>query len=981
MYLKKICAHGFKSFADNIAIEIKGGITGIVGPNGSGKSNVVDAIRWVLGEQSLKSLRGGDNMTDVIFNGSETRSAATRASVSLTFDNSDHYLNSEFNEIEIKRILYKTGENEYFINNSKVRLKDILELFIDSGASSKSFNIVSQGTVTDIINSKASDRRVIFEGAAGVLKYKKRKEDTLKKLAKTNDNLEKVNLLINELETRVEPLKEQAFVAKKYLDLKDELETNEISLIAKDLQDLNKTVKELNEKKNDIEKEIENINLTNSTDISKLEKLKLEKINLDESYNQKKEYIIKLNKELADLSSQKQLVSERKKYEVDDLKLQNNILNLKEEELTLNKNITILEEELESLNIELNDKNKAKKELDDDILNLTHRHYTLEASINSKNKLILEKKNKIDILQTNLEENASVPYAVKQILNNPRFSNIHGTISSLIDVDEECITAINVSLGANLNVLVVDNENVAKDAINYLKDNHLGRATFFPLNVIKERNVDSDTLELVKKEKGFVNIASNLVKYDIKYDNIIKNQLGNIIVVEDIDALNKIGKLINYKYRVVSLSGEVLFVGGALTGGSLKKQTNSLALKEELSSLNKMLEELNTEVKKLASDYAALVNEEQDKNDKTYKLQSEIIALREVIERKNITLSDLKKQYNVKHNELVGTQNVKDNTLDKELNELLEKFYQKESERESLEKSTNKLKEKIDNLYEEITTLENNNRQVNSKYNSLSNELKDIEIDLGKKDVKIDNYLITLNEVYNMTYERALESANLDINVDDTKIVVSKLKKQIRELGEVNVGAIEEYKNVSTRYEFLTSQKDDIVASIEELTNLISSMDEIMIERFKTTFDNVEKEFKEIFKELFKGGKADLVLTDPDNLLETGVEIVAIPPGKKLNTIASLSGGEKSLTAIALLFAILKVKPTPFVILDEVEAALDDPNVLAFAKYLKKEQDKTQFVVITHKKKTMEYLDTLYGITMQESGVSKLVSVKLEDNI
>jgi chromosome segregation protein len=425
----------------------------------------------------------------------------------------------------------------------------------------------------------------------------------------------------------------------------------------------------------------------------------------------------------------------------------------------------------------------------------------------------------------------------------------------------------------------------------------------------------------------------------------------------------------------------VLFVGCALTGGSLKKQTNSLALKEELSSLNKMLEELNTEVKKLASDYAALVNEEQDKNDKTYKLQSEIIALREVIERKNITLSDLKKQYNVKHNELIGTQNVKDNTLDKELNELLEKFYQKESERESLEKSTNKLKEKIDNLYEEITTLENNNRQVNSKYNSLSNELKDIEIDLGKKDVKIDNYLITLNEVYNMTYERALENANLDINVDDTKIVVSKLKKQIRELGEVNVGAIEEYKNVSTRYEFLTSQKDDIVASIEELTNLISSMDEIMIERFKTTFDNVEKEFKEIFKELFKGGKADLVLTDPDNLLETGVEIVAIPPGKKLNTIASLSGGEKSLTAIALLFAILKIKPTPFVILDEVEAALDDPNVLAFAKYLKKEQDKTQFVVITHKKKTMEYLDTLYGITMQESGVSKLVSVKLEDNI
>ena len=981
MYLKKICAHGFKSFADNIAIEIKNGITGIVGPNGSGKSNVVDAIRWVLGEQSLKSLRGGDNMTDVIFNGSETRSAATRASVSLTFDNTDHYLNSEFNEIEIKRILYKSGENEYFINNSKVRLKDILELFIDSGASSKSFNIVSQGTVTDIINSKPGDRRAIFEGAAGVLKYKKRKEDTLKKLAKTNDNLEKVNLLINELESRVEPLREQAEVAKKYLDLKDDLENNEISLIAKDLQDLNKNVKDLQNKKEELESELQNISLTNNSDISKLEKLKLEKISLDESYNSKKENIIKLNKELAELTSQKQLVSERKKYEVDDLKLQNNILNLKEEELTLDKNIKLLDEEVSSLSEELSTINKKKKDIDDDILNLTHKHYTLEASINSKNKLMLEKKNRIDILQTTLEENASVPYAVKQILNNPRFDKVHGTISNLIDVDEECITAINVSLGANLNVLVVDDERCAKEAINYLKDNHFGRATFFPLNIIKERNVDSDTLDLVRADSGFINVASNLVKYDVKYENIIKNQLGNIIVVSDIDALNRIGKKINYKYRVVSLSGEVLFVGGALTGGSLKKSTNSLALKEELSNLNKTLEELTEEVKKLGNEYSILVNEEQEKNSESYKLQSEIITLKETLERKNITLSDLRKQYNIKHNELIGTQNVKDNTLDKELNELLEKLYNKESERDSLEKNTNKLKEKLDNLYEEITSLENNNRQINSKYNSISNELKDIEIDLGKKDVKIDNYLITLNEVYNMTYERALEVANLDIDVDDTKIIVSKLKKQIRELGEVNVSSIEEYKTVSERFEFLTTQKDDIVASIEELTNLISSMDEIMIERFKNTFDNVEKEFKEIFKELFKGGKAELVLTDPDNLLETGVEIVAVPPGKKLNTIAALSGGEKSLTAIALLFAILKNKPTPFVVLDEVEAALDDPNVLAFAKYLKKEQDKTQFVVITHKKKTMEYLDTLYGITMQESGVSKLVSVKLEDNI
>lgn len=980
MYLKKISAHGFKSFADNIQIEIQNGITGIVGPNGSGKSNVVDAIRWVLGEQSLKSLRGGENMTDVIFNGSETRSAASRASVSLTFDNSDHYLNSEFNEIEIKRILYKTGENEYFINNSKVRLKDITDLFIDSGASSKSFNIVSQGTVTDIINSKANERRSIFESAAGVLKYKKRKEDTLRKLEKTNDNLDKVNLLINELENRIEPLEKQALVAKKYLDYKNDLESNEISLIAKDMQEINKEYKELSERKEFLNGEIEKINLSSSKDLTNLEKKKLEKITLDESYNSKKEQIIKLNKELADLSSQKQVVSERKKYEVDDLKLQNNILNLKEEELNLDKNIKILSEEITDLEIDLEKKNKRKKEIDDDILNLTHKHYTLEALINTKNKNILEKKNKIDILQTNIEENASVPYSVRQLLNNPRFKKIHGTIISLITVEDKYLNAINVSLGANQNVVVVDDEKEAKQAINYLKDNHLGRATFFPLNVIKERNIDDATFNKVKKEKGFVNIAEKLVKYDSAYSNIIKNQLGNIIVVETIDDLNKIGKLIEYKYRVVSLSGEVLFVGGALTGGSLKNTSNILALKEELASSNKMLDELNSEVKKLAKDYSKLVINEKDLNDKSYNLQNEIIILKETLERKNISLSDLRKQYNLKHQELIGTQNIKNNTLDEEINSILEEYYKKDSEKNLLEKSINKLKEKIDNLDEEILEIENANRQVNSEYNKALNELKDIEINLGKKDVKIDNYLLTLNETYNMTYERALESANLDINIEDTKIIVSKLKKNIRDLGEVNVSSIEEYKTVKERYDFLYSQKEDITSSILELTNLISSMDEIMIERFKNTFDKIEEEFKVIFKELFKGGKANLILTEPSNLLETGVEIEAIPPGKKLNTIASLSGGEKSLTAIALLFAILKVKPTPFVILDEVEAALDDPNVLAFAKYLKKEQDKTQFVVITHKKKTMEYLDTMYGITMQESGVSKLVSVKLEEN-
>ena len=979
MYLKKICAHGFKSFADNITIEIKDGITGIVGPNGSGKSNVVDAIKWVLGEQSVKTLRGGDNMTDVIFNGSETRSAAPRAEVSLVFDNADHALNSEFNEVEIKRVLYRSGDNEYYINNAKVRLKDVTELFLDSGATAKSFNIISQGNITDVINSKPYERRVIIESAAGVLKYKKRKEETLRKLEKTNDNLEKVTLLIDELELQVKPLEEQSIIAKRYLELKSNLESNEISLIAKDLKELNKEYEESKLLIDDLNKKIESINMSNSTDIAKLERLKLEKIKLDETFNNKSEELINLNKTIADLETKKQLTLERKKYEVDDIKLSNNILNLKEEELTLNKNITTLSKEIDNLNKELEKNLNIKKNLDDEVLDLTHKHYSLEATINNKNKLLLEKNNRKDILTINLEENQAVPYPVKQILNNPRFKNIHGTIASLLDVDSTYVTALNVSLGANANVLVCDSENDAKSAINYLKENNLGRATFFPINVIKERYIDDETYAKIKDEKGFIDILDNLVNYDIKYKNIMKNQLGNIIVVDSIDSLNKIGKLINYKYKIVSTSGEVLYVGGSITGGSIKNATNTLALKEELSSITKELDDLNIDVKKLANEFNELNNEESNKNTKLNDIQKNIIELREKLSQKEIVLSDLKKQSELKHQELVGTENVKNNTVDDELNNILEEYYKLNTDRELLESSIKELKEKIASINDEITTIEGNNRQINSEYNKAQNDLRETEVKLGKMDVRIDNYLLTLNEEYNMTYEHALEVADLTIDISHTKTLVSKLKKQIRELGEVNVSSIDEYERVSTRYNFLIKQKEDITLSIEELNNLIESMDKIMIERFEKSFKDIKQEFQNIYKELFKGGKGDLVLTDPDDILETGIEIVAIPPGKKLHTIQALSGGEKSLTAIALLFAVLKVKPTPFVILDEVEAALDEPNVLSYSKYLKKEQDKTQFIIITHKKKTMEYIDTLYGITMQESGVSKLVSVKLED--
>ena len=979
MYLKSIKAYGFKSFADKIELEIKDGITGIVGPNGSGKSNIVDAIRWVLGEQSIKALRGNNIMSDVIFGGSKSRDKSNRAMVSLTFDNTDHYLNSEFNEVEVKRILYRNGDNEYLINNSKVRLKDITDLFVDTLASKESFNIISQGKVSDIINNKPVDRRFIIEEAAGVVKYKKRKIDTLKKLEKANDNLEKVTLLINELKDQVEPLREQSIVATKYLKLQESLENTEVSMIAKDITSIKEQYDVAKKNQEELIELCNKITLSNTTDISKLEKLKLTKIKVDEDINHKSEQLIGLEKELAELDAQKQLAQERKKYEVDDMKLQNNIVSLQEEVLNINKNIITLESSLNNLTEELKNKNNLKKDLDDKVFNLNHKHYTLEAQINNTNKDILETQNKINILQNNIEQNSSMPYAVKAILNNPRLSHIHGTLSSLLDVEEKYLTAINISLGASNNVIVVDKEIDAKNCINYLKDQKLGRVTFFPLNVIKEKFIDNDTLDIAKKDKGFIDIASNLVKYDEMYANIVKNQLGNILVVDNIDTLNKLAKVINYKYRIVTLEGDIVYPGGAITGGILKKDDSLLKQKQELFKLNDDLKYLNDSLSSRNKEYQDNLNELNAAQDTLTKLQNEIVILSENVNQKELSLSDLKKNYKSKEQELNGTSNLKDNKIDDEIKEILEKYYDLSSKKELLEQDLKNVKKHKEDIELEINDFEEENRKINSEYNKKQNELKEIEIKLGKWDVKIDNYLNILNETYQMTYDKAKEIADPDIDLENARVMVAKIKSNIRALGEVNTGSIAEYERVNTRYEFLVNQEHDLNESITELLSIINDMDEIMITKFKEAFDEISKEFSSVFTKMFKGGTGKLVLTDEDNILETGIEIIAEPPGKKLNSIALLSGGEKTLTAIALLFAILNVRPVPFVVLDEVEAALDDANVITFGKYLESKKDSSQFIVITHKKKTMEYTDTLYGITMQESGVSKLVSVKMED--
>ena len=979
MYLKCIRANGFKSFADKIEFDINTGITGIVGPNGSGKSNVLDAIRWVLGEQSVKALRGDGSMTDVIFAGSKSRGASTRASVSLTFDNTDHYLNSEFEELEIKRVVYKTGENEYYINNNRVRLKDITDLFLDSGAGKESFNIISQGAVADIINSKADDRRVIFEEAAGVLKYKKRKEESIRKLDRTNENLERVNMLIDELYVTLEPLKEQSEKARLYLDYKKQLESIEIALIANDITNINNEYNLVKDNISKLNAELEKLDLSNTSDSSKVEQLKLQSVKLDNDIEEKNSLLNKLNRDIADLESKKQITIERKKYEVDDSKLQSNIIQLKEELLTITNNIESLKNELNSLRRELEVKQLKSMELLKNNETKKNKRNDIIRDINNTNRDILNLNNKIDILNDNIANDSKLPFSVKSVINNMRLKGIHGVLNKLIDVPEKYVTAIDTALGANSNVIVVDDENAAKHAINYLKENKLGRATFFPISVIRGKNVIFEDLNKVKELDGYIGLASTLVKYDDRYNNIVLNQLGNVLVVDNIDTLNKVGKLLNYKYKVVSLDGEILYSGGALTGGVNKSNNSILSQKFELDKLNKELNDKKKELESFEEELSKL-NKECDELSVTLEAnQRDVILLTEQVNLKEVSLNDLNRTYEVKNSEYNGTLNVKENTLDKELESIIEQYYEVCANRDKVEKELVKLKGTKSDLATDIAQLEKEYREMNYQITQKQNELKNEEVKLGKMDVKLDNLLLTLNENYGMTYERAAAEYELDIFEGTARLTVNNLKVKIKELGEVNTGSIAEYERLNERHTFLSTQRDDLESSVSSLLSVIEEMDEIMKSKFVVTFEKIKEEFSVVFKKLFKGGDGVLELTNPDDILNTGIEISALPPGKKLNSIALLSGGEKTLTAIALLFAILNVKPVPFVVLDEVEAALDEANVDAFGSYLLSRKERSQFIIITHKKRTMEYADSLYGITMQESGVSKLVSVKLED--
>lgn len=978
MYLKKIVAQGFKSFADKTTIELNNGIIGIVGPNGSGKSNVVDAVRWVLGEQSVKSLRGDGNMTDVIFSGSKSRNSSNVASVTLIFDNSDSYLSLPYTEVSIKRRVYKDGTNEYYLNNEKCRLKDVVNILLDSGIAKESFNIISQGKIEEIIASKPNERRVVFEEAAGVLKYKRRKEESLRKLEKTHSNMQRVNDIISELEIQVEPLKEQKEKAIEYGMLKDELSNIEIALVANDITNINykyQDKKEIVEKLNNELIELSNKNRGNDVTI---EQNRVEITKLENKIKEKQNELLNVTAEVEKINGQKQIILERKKYQVDDIKLHNNILELKENLLKIDTEINSVNNEIKLFNEELGQCNSKLMEEENILKQIKEQKNNIQILLTNKLKENNYNQNKIETLKQNIENNGTLPYSVRNILSNPKLKGIYNVIGNLIDTNDKYKKAISVSLGSASSTIVADNENSIKEAINYLKNNNIGRATFFPLNIIKSRTIDSETKLLIDGEK-VISTADKLIKYDLKYKNIIENQFGNVIVCNNLDSANELSKKINHKYKVVTLDGELLHVGGAITGGNDSRQNNIISIKYEYEQAIKNEEKLENEIK----DFEVEINKIDEKikisEEKIYLINKEKINIESKISDKKNKNSDLLLRKDSVNLEIKGTNNLLNNSLDKEEEEILNSYYNTLNKKSDIENELNILNNKKEDLNDQVQQYENLLKRENSIYNQKSNELKEAEIEVNRMDVKLDNLLNLLNETYNMTYEKATSLYKLELDSESARSKVGTLKKKLKDLGEVNLAAPSEYEKVSTRYEFLISQREDLVKAENTLLEIIKEMDSVMKNEFINTFNIINKNFTETFKELFKGGTAELKLTDESDLLETGIEIVASPPGKKLTSISLLSGGEKTFTAISLLFAILKSRPVPFCILDEVEAALDEVNVDSFGQYINGLKNKTQFILITHKKKTMEYVDLLYGITMQESGVSKLVSVKLEE--
>lgn len=977
MYLKEIVVNGFKSFADKIDIVLNDETTCIVGPNGSGKSNIVDAVRWVLGEQSVKTLRGDGTMSDVIFVGSASRKMKNVASVELVFDNNDHYLSIPYTEVSIKRRVFRSGENEYFLNNQKCRLKDILNLFLDSGIGKESFNIIGQGEVQKILSESKDERRLIFEEAASILKYKKRKEEALRKLDRTHEALDRVQDIINELELQVTPLKRQSEEAKKYLEYKKKLESLEIALLAYDIYHLTEEEKLKTTEKKKLDEEIVVALKEENIRDSKILKYKQEEDELQKEITFVQNELLKTAEEVVRQESTLELFKlERRKKEEGTTDEELRILLI--EQSKDKKELSLLDNELEELKETVKTKeeevNTKRRELDS--TKMAKKNYLSEYSKIDQDQLSY--KHKIDFLVSEEERSSNLPEVVRYLLKNESLKGIYNTIGNVVTIDDIYAKALDIAISASKNFVLVKDDICAKEAISNIKKEKKGRATFFPLNIIKARTIPQDIKNNLEKLDGYCGVLADKIKTEDMYKNVIYNQFGLVLLAKDMDSALNIAKHTMNKYKIITLDGDVINAGGSMSGGTFYKGRSSVMIKQEIESLRRTYQALIKSRQKVLLDIKETEEKITTIEDTYYKLDKELENIKITITEKDKRYKELKENL-MRKNESIKRLEASTTSFDIKEKELIEEFYKKSTYKEKLEKKKIYLDDKLKTLKSNLASFEDEITYENRILKKKQDVIKNLEIELSRIDVKLNSYLQTLAEEYTITYEKARKEYQLTEEVEESRKLVNQYKMIIKDLGMVNLQAIEEYDRVKTRYEFLLHQKEDLEKAETTLLEIMDELDQVMKDEFLKTFNEIKEEFKVVFSKMFHGGSADLKLTNPEDLLTTGIEIIASPPGKKLSTIQLLSGGEKTLTAISLLFAILNIRKLPFCIFDEVEAALDEANVSQFGKYLEHYKNKTQFLIITHKKKTMEYADTLYGITMQESGVSKLVRVEMEN--
>ncbi|WP_276905978.1 AAA family ATPase [Faecalibaculum rodentium] len=963
MFLKRIELQGFKSFADRTVLQFDQGVTGIVGPNGCGKSNINDAIRWVLGEQSTKSLRSGTAMSDIIFSGSEVRKPVNLASVSLVFDNTQRIFATDFDEVEITRVIRRNRDAQYLINRTPCRLKDVTDLVMDTGLGRDSLSIITQGNISSFADAKPEDRRSLFEEAAGVAKYKKRKKTSLAKLEATQANLERLQDILDELERQLGPLEKQAEKARRYISLRDELSSIEITVLADEIGSLKEQVSQL-------EQDIDHSRIQEGRMSEDIQRKEASVADLRRETTELDSRILELQKQYA-ANLQERVSLEKRKTQLDEQRRR--LLESGSDEDRRSQLQALASEarlEYEDRLDRLNSLEQTRQETEQNLADLRQKQEVLQKERHSASNRLQDLLRRQDTVTAMLRQ----PYTHQQGVNavmkaRQSLQGIEGTAAALLQPKEGMGSAVNAALGGAVFNIITTDEQCARGAIRFLKRNRSGRATFLPMSVCRPRFPKKDQETIAQAAPGAVGWAADLVDCKDRYRNVRDRLLGNIFVCDTLEHANETARRLKYGIKIVTLDGDIVHTGGSMTGGSQKQGSSLLTLQDEQRQLEKRAADAQTAVQELSRSLAPLESQVQQVQEELVQLQVERAKLENIAALKKEKYESLKSRLAAAGEE-EDRQAVQD-SLAAELSRMHRTIDGQESQMNALQQHRRETGESLTGLEEEI-------RILRRDLSALQNESRKGEVAAAGLKSRMESLLMRLNTDYTMTYEFALTQKR-DVDLEQARIRVRELREEIREIGSVNLDAPEEYDALHERYADLKKQKEDLEEAGTRILSAISEMDETMTAQFDEMFHKIDHELDGVFSAMFGGGHARLILTDPEDLLTSGVDIDVQPPGKRVKNIQTFSGGEKALIAISVLFAILKARTMPLCIFDEVEAALDQANVERFARYLSKFKEDSQFIVVTHRPGTMEQCDDLYGVTMQKDGVSTILKVRLED--